>query len=88
MSIEEIKANAEELHYCAYTVFGIYREIKCLSNAMEYPHLFELLQREHSLEELERAEALLSVCISQLRVKKAIERNEAIIIDLTSRLHK
>lgn len=88
MSEEKHEADSADLHYVCMTVFGIYKEVKSLSAAMEYPHLFELLQREPSLQELERAEALLSVCISQLRARKQIQQNSATIIRLHEGLKK
>ena len=86
--MSNIKANAEELHFCAYSVFQLYQSVKTISSIMEHPHLAELLRREHSLEELERSEALLSVCITQLRALRQIKTNDAVILDLTARLGK
>lgn len=78
--------NEEQL--CERTAVNIWMEVRALSAAMENPSMFAILRRERILEELERSESILSACITNLRARKTIERNSAIIVDLKERLGK
>ena len=82
--------DSAEAFYLDMTTYSLVREIDELSKAVRDPRYAEFLAREHTVVELERAEALLSCLITTLRKKLILEAvpmtMDAVIIDLTKRL--
>lgn len=84
--------DSAEAFFLDMTVYNVVREIDELSKAIRDQRYAEFLAREHTVAELERAEALLSCLIATLRKKLILEAvpmtTDAVIIDLTKRLGK
>lgn len=84
--------DSAEAFYLDMTSYSLVREIDELSKALRDERFVEFLSREHTVNELERAEALLSCLITKLRKRLILEAvpmtTDAVIIDLTKRLGK
>lgn len=80
--------DSAEVFYLDITAWGACREIDELSKLICKPEYAEHLARKSTVEELERAEAVLSRVITNLRARVAVTKYDAIIIDLTARLRK
>lgn len=80
--------NSAEVFYLDLTCWQACREIDELSKLTCKPEYAEHLAQVKVVEELERAEAVLSRVVTNLRARVAVEKYDAIIIDLTERLRK
>jgi len=80
--------NSAEVFYLDMTAWNACREIDELSKLICKPEYADHLATASIVEELERAEAVLSRVITNLRAKVAVAKYDAIIIDLTERLRK